>query len=300
MRGVNGGRDRQVQFHSWDGTGLHGTLRTVQEPSAGVLLVHGLTGDRDENGLYVDLAARLARSGMRSLRFDIRGHGRTGGRYEDVTMSGVVGDIGAAYGQLAQGLPRGAPALVVGMSFGGAMSVCWAAATSVKSAGEPAKGRHTRVTADPMVRAAPLAGIVLLCPLFDCRKRFLTDRPYWSGTGLSDEAAAGLAYRGWLEHAGGFRIGRAMYNELSIVRPQDRIADVDIPVLTIHGDVDAVAPYDTSRAYAAKAKDSEFVAVRGADHGFVHPDDESCRHPDTRRLRDEALAKAVSWISARA
>lgn len=283
-----------MQFRSWDGTGLHGTVRAAKSPVAGALLVHGLTGDRDENGLYVDLAARLAGGGLLSLRFDVRGHGSTGGRYEDVTMSGVVADIGAAYGQLARALPRGAPAFVVGMSFGGAMSACWAAATA-----PAAKGGDAPNTADPLRRAAPLAGIVLLCPLFDCRKRFLTDKPYWGRTGLSDEAAAWLAYRGWIEHAGGFRIGRAMYNELSIVRPQDRIADVDVPMLTIHGDADTIAPYGTSRDCTATARDSEFATVAGADHGFAHPDDEDGSHQDTRRFRDAALAKAVSWIEAR-
>lgn len=292
------GRDRPTDFLSRDGLVLHGTVRTVPDyAAAGALLVHGLTGDREENGLYTDLAGRLAGTGVQSLRFDMRGHGRTGGRYEDMTMSGVVGDIGAAYAHLAKGLPRGAPAFVVGSSFGGGMSVCWAAATAVP--GEP--GAHTRNASDPLIRPARLAGIVLFNPLLDCRKRFLLDKPYWGPAGPSDEAIGTLAYRGWLEHDGGFHIGRGLYNELSLVRPQDRVAHVDVPLLTVHGDADSVAPHGISRECTGTAPHSEFATIAGADHGFVHPDDNGDGgHHDTRRLRDEAMARAAAWMAARA
>ena len=323
------GVDRPTQFPSRDGTPLHGTVRAIRRPAAGALLVHGLTGDRSENGLYEDLADRLAGNGVQSLRFDWRGHGRTGGgrmddawprvvaeylgaarvvvpgRYEDVTMSGVVADIGAAYGHLAQGLPRGAPAFVVGSSFGAGMSVCWAAATAEAPRDAPGKRRAApRRSADPLARAAPLAGLVLFSPLFDFRRRLLVDKPYWGPSGPSKKALAALWCRGWLEHDGGFRIGVNLYNELSVVRPQDRVADVDVPLLAVHGDADSVAPHGVSRACTSTARDSEFATIQGADHGFVHPDDDGARdggtHPDTRRFRNAALAKAVSWMAARA
>ena len=326
------GVDRPVQFPSRDGTPLHGAVRPARGPStaaaaaAGALLVHGLTGGMNEHGLYEDLAGRLAANGVQSLRFDWRGHGRTGGAYEDVTMSGVVADIGAAYGYLAQGLPRGAPAFVVGSSFGAGMSVCWAAATARgaetggpdarprRSADPPARparvhswqrgtGRPLRRSADPLARPAPLAGLVLFSALFDCRKRLLTTKPYWGPSGPSREAVAALWCRGWLGHDGGFRIGRGLYNELTVVRPQDRAADVDVPLLAVHGDADSVAPYDVSRACTSTARDSEFATIKGADHGFVHPDDDGAKdsgtHPDTRRFRHAALGKAVSWMAAR-
>lgn len=285
------GTDWRTEFSSRDGTVLQGTMRAVPNPVAGAILVHGLTGDRDENGLYEDMAGRLAAIGVHSLRFDMRGHGKTGGRYEDVTMSGTIADIGAAYCHVAHGLPHDAPAFVVGTSFGGGMSVCWAAATA-------APGRPARIqgSADPLARCARLAGLVLLCPLFDFRRRFLTEKPYWGAAGPSEEAQDHMARRGWLEHDGGFRIGPAMYNELSVVRPQDRAADVDVPLLAIHGNEDSIAPHDVSRYCTATARDSEFVSIAGADHGFAHPDDDDGTHADTQRFRDEVLARAVSWI----
>ena len=293
------GADRPAEIRGMDGTVLRGTMRAVRNPVAGALLVHGLTGDREENGLYTELADRLAHIRVQSLRYDMRGHGQTGGRYEEVTMSGTIADIGAAYSHAAGGTPPGTGVFVVGSSFGGAMSACWAAGTAMQ--GEP-EARSPR-SIGLLARPAPLAGIVLLCPQFDVRSRFLTGKPhYWGPHGILRAARDLLARRGWLEHDGGFRVGRAMFDELSVVRPQDRIAGVDVPVLTMHGDMDSVAPYDVSHDCTARAPDSEFATIVGADHGFVHPSDGTGNgeHEDTRRFRDAALSRVVAWIAARA
>lgn len=276
--------EEDVEFRSTDGTALRGTLRGAPPPRAraGALLVHGIAVDRDEDGFYSELAERLGRIGAASLRFDLRGHGESGGDYERVTLSGVINDIGCAHGLLASRLPRGAPTFVVAASFGGGLAACWAAAAE---AGNPARG-------------APPAGLVLLNPLFDYARRMLFEKPYWSGGRLTDGGLAALAGRGWLEH-GEFRIGPAMLNELLCIRPQDSVRDLGVPLLTVHGDADSMVPYDVSRRCTEEARDSEFVTIRGADHGFVHPDDEGYGHPDTPRFRDAVFGKVASWIGSR-
>ena len=280
-------REEAVEFRSMDGTALRGTLRTAPRPRAGVLFVHGITVDREEDGFYRAFADRLDPIGATSLRFDLRGHGKSGGAYEDVTLSGVVNDIGCAHGLLASSLPRGAPTFVVAASFGGGLSVCWAVAAA--SAAE-APGPGT---------CAPLRGLVLLNPLFDYGKRMLFDKPYWNGRGLTPDGLGRLEGRGWLDH-GEFRIGPSMFNELLCVRPQDRVGDLGVPLLTVHGDADSMVPHDTSRRCTGRARDSEFVTIRGADHGFVHPDDETYTHPDTLRFRDAVFGKVLSWMGERA
>ena len=141
--------EREVGFCSVDGTALRGTLRTAAHPRMGVLLVHGIAVDRNEDGFYRTFAARLDRAGATSLRFDLRAHGESEGSYEGVTLSGVISDIGRAYEFLASGLPPNVPAFVVAASFGGGLAACWAAAAS------------------PAGRGGAPRGIVLLNPLFD-------------------------------------------------------------------------------------------------------------------------------------
>lgn len=275
--------EEEVGFRSLDGTALRGTLRAAPHPRMGVLFVHGITVDRDEDGFYSTFAARLDPAGATSLRFDLRAHGKSGGSYEGATLSGVINDIGSAYGLLASRLPPGTPAFVVAASFGGGLSACWAAAAAAAAAGR---------------RASP-RGLVLLNPLLDYGRRMIFDKPYWSGGGLTDAGIARLSGRGWLDH-GEFRIGPAMFNELLYMRPQDRVRDLAIPLLVIHGDKDSVVPHGTARRCAGEARDSEFVTVEGADHGFVHPDDEDYTHPDTLRFRDGVFKKVLEWAVARA
>ena len=273
--------EEEVGFRSTDGTALRGTLRAAPHPRMGVLFVHGITVDREEDGFYSTFAARLDQAGATSLRFDLRAHGKSGGSYEGVTLSGVINDIGSAYGLLASRLPPGTPAFVVAASFGGGLSVCWAAAAAAAG------------------RGASPRGLVLLNPLFNYGKRMVFDKPYWNGGGLTEDGLRSLAERGWLDH-NGFRIGPAMFNELLHLQPYARVRDLDIPLITIHGDADSMVPHDISRRCTGEVRDSEFVTVEGADHGFIHPDDEDYTHPDTLRFRDAVYKKALEWMGARA
>lgn len=281
-------REKEVKFRSADGTALRGTLRALPGARLGALLVHGLAADRDEDGFYSELAARLDGAGAASLRFDLRAHGGSGGgSSEDVTLSGVINDIGSAYAALSSGLPPGAPAFVVAASFGGGLAACWAADMAASPASSSPRP------------AAPLRGLVLLNPLFDYARRMLFDKPYWGGGGLTDDGLRRLEEDGWLDHYG-FRIGPAMFNELLRLRPHERVRDLDVPLLTVHGDADSMAPYGVSRACTGEARRSEFVTVEGADHGFVRPGDEECTHPDTLRFRDAVYSRALDWMAARA
>ena len=274
--------EKEVRFLSADGTALRGTLRAAPRPRLGVLFVHGITVDRNEDGFYSTFAAKLDRAGATSLRFDLRAHGESGGSYEGVTLSGVISDIGSAYEFMTSQLPPGAPAFVVAASFGGGLAVCWAAAAAAAA-----------------LPAAPPRGLVLLNPLFDYGKRMVFDKPYWNEGGLTNDGLRHLEEFGWLDH-NGFRIGPAMFNELLHLQPYARVKDLDIPLITIHGNADSMVPHDISRRCTGEARKSEFVTVEGADHGFVHPDDEDYTHPDTLRFRDAVYKRVLDWMAARA
>ena len=45
---------------------------------------------------------------------------------------------------------------------------------------------------------------------------------------------------------------------------------------------------------------AEFVTVEGADHGFTHPGDEDCAHPQTERFRKGVIEKVAEWAGKRA
>jgi pimeloyl-ACP methyl ester carboxylesterase len=73
-------RGTNSTFDSLDGLELRGTV-TKGGPGAarGLVLVHGGGVTRDEGGFFTRLAAGAARRGAVALRFDFRGHGKSGG-----------------------------------------------------------------------------------------------------------------------------------------------------------------------------------------------------------------------------
>jgi len=91
------------------------------------------------------LAAHAAKSGRACVRFDYSGHGESGGRFEDGTISSWLEDALAVFETQAKG-----PQIVVGSSMGGWIALLLARALSGHPAAE-----------------ASLAGLVLIAPAPD-------------------------------------------------------------------------------------------------------------------------------------
>jgi len=82
--------ERNLVVRTRDGLRLAGTLVQPDVSTAkGVVLVHGGGVTRDEAGFFTRLANGLAAAGVASLRFDLRGHGQSEGRQEDLTLAGL-------------------------------------------------------------------------------------------------------------------------------------------------------------------------------------------------------------------
>ena len=107
-----------VNFASADGLELAGTFEFPREPSKScVLLCHGITVDREEGGVFADLARMLAGFGLASFRFDFRGHGKSAGAFEEMTVRGEIADARAALDVVrARGFTKTG---LLGASFGG-------------------------------------------------------------------------------------------------------------------------------------------------------------------------------------
>src|SRR5436309_10099885 len=111
--------DQDTEFRSFDGLRLAGTLTFPSSASSSAtVLVHGGGVTRDEGGFFSRLAAGLRQAGIASLRFDLRGHGSSEGRQEDLTLAGIMNDIRAAVAHVRDLMGNG-PVNLVGTSFGG-------------------------------------------------------------------------------------------------------------------------------------------------------------------------------------
>jgi hypothetical protein len=106
---------------------LAATLATSDEsPDRAVVLVHGGGVTREEGGFFTRIASGLAEAGTASLRFDLRGHGESDGRQEDLTLTTILNDIRVALASVQEA--TGASRLtLLGASFSGGVCAYYAA-----------------------------------------------------------------------------------------------------------------------------------------------------------------------------
>jgi hypothetical protein len=190
---------------------------------------------------------------------------------EMVTLYGCVSDIAASMTWLGRRVGSGQPPAAIAASFGGGLAVLYAA-------------RH------------PVARLVLLNPNLDYAENWLQDTEKWADGHLSPSATTHLEEFGWLPR-GEFRMGRALVNEVIHVRPADLMPGITAPCLTIHGTADTLVSFQTARDNYRTAGESRFIAVEGADHGFLVPGDEELQDPRTHRYRKDVIAATVEWLA---
>lgn len=267
---------RDATFRSLDGLQLRGTLVApdqVNGPS--VVLVHGGGVTREEGGFFTSLAAGLADEGLPNLRFDLRAHGESEGRNEELTLSGAANDVRVASEFLMAETGTDAVGLIAA-SFGGGLAV---------------------------LHAARYPGMVerlgLINPALFYKRRFVDGRPErWQHDRLTPEAADALNRDGYLPHSPAVWQGRAMLNEVFHVRPDVVLGEIEVPVLIVHGTADTFIPVAWAREAAPRfgKGGAELVVVEGMQHGIAMPDDPQYLHPQTQAWQAEWIARFASFM----
>jgi hypothetical protein len=254
---------------------LRGTLVVPSEKSANAaVLVHGGGVTRDEGGFFTRLASGLADAGIISLRFDIRGHGGSEGRQEDLTISGVVNDIRSAVEHI-RAETGSHQASVIGASFGGGISAFYAS-------------RYPE----------QVKRLVLINPLLNYKKRFIDDKPYWHDEHISRDAGEELASQGFIPHSPTFKLGRAFLNEVFYIQPHLALGQVTTPTLIVHGTKDTFVPVESSRqAVSSFAGETRLVEIDGAQHGIAVHEDPEYRNPQTREWQVYVIRTVAEWLT---
>ena len=267
--------DRDAAFTSLDGLELRATLTLpLSAARRGVVLVHGGGVTRDEGGFFTRLAAGLADTGTAALRFDFRGHGKSAGRQEDLTLAAVRNDIRAAIAFL-RGAVGPVPVSLLGASFSGGNCAAFVAE-----------------------RPGDVERLVLINPLLDYKKRFIDDKPYWHDDRLDEDSAAELTKNDFIPHSPTFKLGRALLNEVFHFHHEAVLAAVASPTLFLHGTEDTFIPVQSSRDAVRLVKAlAVLVEVAGAQHGIAAPDDPRYGDPRSQRWQAEAIALIATWLA---
>ncbi|MDH6110193.1 alpha-beta hydrolase superfamily lysophospholipase [Kitasatospora sp. MAP12-15] len=268
--------DYETAFRSLDGTALFGTVTPSPTPPAALaVLAHGAGVTREEGGFFTRLTAGLASTGITCLRFDLRAHGASAGRFSDVTIAGVANDIRAASDHLLQVAGRPGPVHVISASFSGGASALHAGS-----------------------RPGDVAKLVLLNPRMDYQNRFITETAGWNENYLSPERATKLDERGFSVHQP-FETGRGLLNEVFHLDPEKLCANVKAPVLIVHGTKDTFVDIELSRRFRPLfGAGAELYELEGAQHGFAVHDDPTYAHPQSQAWQREVIAKVSDFLAS--
>jgi pimeloyl-ACP methyl ester carboxylesterase len=266
-----------ITVRTLDGLHLAGTLIAPEVPSdAGVVLVHGAGVTREEGSFFTRLADGLAEVGVSSLRYDLRGHGESDGRQEEVTLSAHLNDIRVGLARMRQAITGAGRTSLLGTSFGGGLAAYYAAQ-----------------------QPTGLARLVLLNPQLNYKSRYIDQKPHWSSDFLDDETARVLSEQGYISHRPGVKHGRALLNEVFWLQPHVVLDQITAPTLIVHGTKDTFIPIESSRAATRQLQvEHKLVEIDGAQHGFAVHDDPAYADPQSQEWQAFVINTVTEWLAA--
>ncbi|WP_420750153.1 alpha/beta fold hydrolase [Rhodococcus sp. O3] len=257
-----------------DGVPLAATIEGPRDAALTVVLVHGHCQDADS---WDDVCIHMA-SEVRLVRYDQRGHGRSGsGEVSSLTLDGLAHDLDAVLRTL---VPTG-PVVLAGYSMGGMVAMAYARlypaaigarivgmaliATAASGLAEQGVGRYLRHPA-----ASMLHGAVARAPrAMEVSKR--------AGGRLCSLLSRGRDGDSWLRTAGLVLSSTTSVVAWSRLLAAFAVLDesaalaalASVPVVVAAGTADRYVPIAHSEAIVDLLPHAEFVRIVGAGHRIL-------------------------------
>jgi dipeptidyl aminopeptidase/acylaminoacyl peptidase len=190
-----------------------------------------------ESAKLVALSRKLAHRGILALRFDFSCSGESGGRFEEITYSGEVEDLEAAFNFMLQRQAK--KIAILGSSMGGTVALLFAA-------------REKRV-ANLVTIAAPV------------HPEKITEKLLTQGEVESWRRLGFFFYHGK-------RINTSLLDDFKNINVPEAAKKISLPVLIIHGDVDDIVPVEEAYELHSLLQGPKKICVlQGADHRLSNP-----------------------------
>jgi uncharacterized protein len=211
-----------------------------------IIMSHGITGDKDEDGVHSGFAQECLDLHFDSIRFDFRGHGQSVMPSRQATIAGKILDFMAV--------------------------VRWARAHAYRQIFHVATsfGASILLLSARRFWIGDFSAVVFWNPVIDYDHTFINPVVGWARSFFDQGRVDELAYReGTLIPRTNIVIGPQMAIELLNLRPGATAWPTDIPLLIVHGDKDTCAPYDDVLEYQRSNPDIiKLYTIPGVDHGF--------------------------------
>ena len=230
--------NERISFTNACGDTLIGVLHhPVENNSAGAaILCHGMESDKNSEKL-IFLGRQLAERGILTLRFDFSYVGESSGKFADITYSGEVEDLRAAYELMRR--HRDGKIAIFGSSMGGTVALMFAAA-------------------EPQVAAVATLAAPLHPENFPKRVLSPAGLELWRKRGIT--------------HYNGQRLNRTLLEDLESIDVPGTVRSIQCPVLILHGDADEVVPVAEAHELHGCLKNSKRLSIlKGGDHRLSDP-----------------------------
>lgn len=229
---------------------LHHPLPRRKAPV--VLMCHGFAGNKvGKFRIYVQLAQRLAKAGIATLRFDFRGSGDSEGDFSDMTIDGEVSDVLKGLEFLRNEADIDHDRIgILGNSFGGAIAVLAAQ------------------------RDGNIKSLVLLAALFNSEPW----KKHWET--LMTKPNSENSAKEMSRILDGYTPGSGFYKgffKLDLKNPLEALQAV--PLLHIHSEKDERVGIDQANHYKETRKNAQaetrLIRLTKCDHDFSVPEERS-------------------------
>ena len=230
--------EEKIIFNNTRGDRLSGVLHHPHSAlgNGAVILCHGMDSDKNSDKL-IFLGRTLAAIGVLALRFDFAFVGESSGCFQDITCSGEMDDLRAAYA-LMQNYRPGKTA-VFGSSLGGTVAVLFAAS-------QP-----------------DVAALVTLAAPFHPEN--------FPRRLLSESQIVAWRDRGFTTY-NGRRLNVSLLEDLERLDLAQAARAVACPTLVLHGDADEVVPVEeASELHACLGGKKSLSILPGGDHRLSDP-----------------------------
>ena len=225
----------------------------VTEPASAkiaLLLIHGLSVDKNEYlNLYLDFSAFLLDKNIASIRFDLRGHGKSGGNSKDISIIGSIIDsktILKSLYTLLKNYSKYDGIHVIGTSFGacGALSLAKSYPSKIRSIG-------------------------LLAPGLDFEETLLMGKSDFACSFYNAETIKNMFRTGQILFDEQMWLDIKFIEEMKLIKPKDILSKITQPTVIIHGTKDPIVPIEVSQKSIENLKNIKLFQIENMDHGFM-------------------------------
>lgn len=236
----------EISIKTKDGFKLSVVYKNLHESARVVIFAHGMTVDKDDEGIFVRAEKLLNEAGISTIRFDFRSHGKSSGKSEkDFTISGELQDLttivefakNEAYEWIG----------LAGASFGGGIAALFA-------------GDHGK----------DISALALANPALDYSKAFLKPTTPWAKKHF-DDVFERLKKEGYIRIGSRkFKAGVGLFEEMKKYFPFQKLEEYKNPLLVVHGTEDTKVSFKDAESVfeGLSNKYKIFESIEGSEHGF--------------------------------